>query len=273
MLKSSKCEKRIGDSCSLDSSNENGTGKYTCTSAYDNDKPTFCNPDGLDEIICCKTGFETLKSECVVQTTGELGVYKLLEHCPEIQKEGNKAPVICDHKFCEDLVCCPVKKTNRMKNVCKKFDEPFQAITKRLKHFKYSCIIKSSNKKGFITKKDYCKISNDEMICKYDFCEGWTCCEKENFIENLECLREFDPSIKFIGDSCTDLISGKDGTCRLSEECPEVHNRAFKNATICGYDCCKAFICCPEVESSHHISKSSKVLILFWNCVVTKILF
>lgn len=275
LLKSAVSESQIGDSCFLDNSNENGTCKntYKCTSAYDNAEPIFCNPDGFDWIICCKTVFKTLKSECVVEKTGELGVYKLLEHCPEITKE-DKAPVICEHKFCEDLVCCPIKKkTKRMKNVCKNYDEPFQAITTRLEHFNYSCTIKSSNKSGFITKTDYCKSSNDEMVCKYDFCEGWTCCESENFADNLECFREFHENINFIGDSCTDTLTGKFGTCRRSEECPEVSSRFFSNVTFCGYDCCKAFVCCPEVESSHHISKSSKFLSYYFEgCIVTKFL-
>lgn len=279
LLKFTLCDKKIGDSCSLKNSKENkGICKYinNCTSALDNEKPISCNPDILDQIICCQStesGFEIIKSECIVETTGEIGAHKLLEHCPTIQrdiKKGYKAPVICDEKFCEDLVCCPINNnTNRLKNICKNYDEPFQVITTRLEHFNFSCAIKNSNKKGFITKKEYCKSSSDQKICKYDFCEGWTCCASENFIKNQECVQEFHSNIKYIGDSCTDLLSGTDGTCRLHNQCPQVIGRAFSNITVCGYDCCELFFCCPEINS-HQKSESSNFVYYFWVCVTTK---
>lgn len=62
--------------------------------------------------------YEKLTSECVVDKTGEIGVHKLLEHCPWMQKEienGYRAPVICDKEFCNDLVCCPIERNSSSK--------------------------------------------------------------------------------------------------------------------------------------------------------------
>lgn len=280
LLKFTLCDKRIGASCSIENSTEKGICKsfHDCPSENEvNDKPTFCNAGGFDRIICCsqtkkytETGFKIFKSDCYVN--GEVGVHKLVEHCPKIQKEienGFKPPVICEENFCTDLVCCPIdKETNRLKNVCKDVDDPFEAIRTRLQHFNYSCTIENSDKKGFITNKQFCKTSTDQKVCIYDFCEGWTCCENEHFTENPECNRYFHANIKFIGNSCTDELSETTGTCRLIDHCPEVNGRALRNLTICGYDCCTPFVCCPMLIDSHPVSKSSNFDILNYFCTL-----
>lgn len=65
-------------------------------------------------------GFETLSNECIVRSTGQQGVHKLVEHCPAIQKEisnGITQPIICEEHFCRDLVCCPTNKDSTKKRL------------------------------------------------------------------------------------------------------------------------------------------------------------
>lgn len=118
--------KEIGDSCSL-KPNSNSTGvcqlALNCKIGYRNVKPILCGFKGLNAIVCCpqissslpknytENGYEKLTTNCVVSKTGEMGVHKLLEHCPVIQQEirnGINPPVICEAEFCKDLVCCPI---------------------------------------------------------------------------------------------------------------------------------------------------------------------
>lgn len=127
--------KEIGDSCSL-KPNSNSTGicqlASNCKKGYRNVKPILCGFKGLSAVVCCpqissspsknytENGYEKLSVNCVVRRTGEMGVHKLLEHCPIIQQEiryGIIPPVLCDPEFCKDLVCCPIDKlTTRKRN-------------------------------------------------------------------------------------------------------------------------------------------------------------
>lgn len=118
--------KEIGDSCSL-RPNSNTTGvcqlASNCKIGYRNVKPILCGFKGLNSVVCCpqisltpsknytENGYEKLTVNCVVSKTGEIGVHKLLEHCPVVQQEirnGIYPPVLCEAEFCKDLVCCPI---------------------------------------------------------------------------------------------------------------------------------------------------------------------
>lgn len=156
--------KEIGDTCSLrPNSNSTGVCKLSsnCKVGFHNVRPILCGFKGLNAIVCCpiispthsknytQNGYEKLNKNCVVSKTGEIGLHKLLEHCPFIQQEirnGILPPVLCEAEFCKDLVCCPMDQiTTRKKNgkqiifkqiffnefiflVCRQYDNPLKSF-------------------------------------------------------------------------------------------------------------------------------------------------
>lgn len=89
-------------------------------------KPQICGFEGLSSIVCCPTSERTSKlveppvekSECVVQTTGEKGVFKMLEHCNTLTRQERSAKSrnkICEDPICSDLICCPVRDLHKKK--------------------------------------------------------------------------------------------------------------------------------------------------------------
>lgn len=91
-------------------------------------KPQICGYRGLSSVVCCPENL-TIKSskftetknrtECLVEETGENGVYKILEHCKtlsQFEKRRKSVTNVCDDQICRDLVCCPIRATHRWKN-------------------------------------------------------------------------------------------------------------------------------------------------------------
>lgn len=91
-------------------------------------KPQICGFEGLSSIVCCPTptrasklmeGRETPdKPECIVQTTGENGVFKMLEHCNTLTRQERSAKTrnkVCEDPICSDLICCPVRSLHKKK--------------------------------------------------------------------------------------------------------------------------------------------------------------
>lgn len=94
-------------------------------------KPEICGFQGLSSIVCCpeehftnqrSSKMMTLplieKRECTVQTTGENGVYKILEHCNTLTQQERSAKSrtkICEDPICSDLICCPIRNLHKKK--------------------------------------------------------------------------------------------------------------------------------------------------------------
>lgn len=134
---------------------------------------------------------------------------------------------------------------------CSKYDDPFPIIKRRLKTEKYSCTTKDTNKKGILVNSNNCPtkklipLMNKQKVCKYDFCAWIDCCD--DLVDTCNPDTSKYDTVKIIGDPCIDLHSGLTGNCGVIQQCPELFkNRNISDITICGFNCCTPYICCPN---------------------------
>lgn len=149
--------KIIGTSCVVNTTSEKGMCKFVidCDLLLDA-KSNFCESSVSKSIVCCplkkevfvkpaeevvspekyeeylsrltilpNSDYIRLTIDCIVNKTGEPGLYRILEQCPELQKDivnGIEVPIICEEDFCRDLVCCPITKDINRRRQSKEFN-------------------------------------------------------------------------------------------------------------------------------------------------------
>lgn len=261
----------LGDSCNLSDNNESGICKFAtdCSDFFSTNRTIkICGFQNKESIICCPSSsnllsyydsiqddgefvYEELISECIVPTTKEKGFHKFIEHCPRIAEEvrnGAPFPKLCNYDICKDMVCCPVGGLKRKNEVCHNYDDISYNLYKRIS-FQPQCLI--NGKQGIVTFTFDCDSANELIksgkknprICDYKVCESFVCCPIENMSIRIKAVdhSEFTYS-KIEAGSCIDEITGEDGICKTSKFCDVSKSR---NYTVCGYDSCNEFICCP----------------------------
>lgn len=119
-----------------------------------------------------------------------------------------------------------------------------------------SCTI--NGEEGIYTRiKDCPSIENENNItkvCNYNICQGWVCCPiTKNDDKPIRRLSFIDWNFRYtkiVAGSCVDESTGLEGTCMSAQRCNPNYNELSLNYTICGYDFCTEFICCPNPNYS-----------------------
>lgn len=131
-------ELELNDKCTITESGESGICLldrdceflFKAYRMNNGPKPQICGFDGLSSIVCCPTSFPRTSRiietpidkhefpECIVQNTGENGVFKMLEHCNTLSRQERSAKTrnkVCEDPICSDLICCPIRNLHKKK--------------------------------------------------------------------------------------------------------------------------------------------------------------
>lgn len=115
--------------------------------------------------------------------------------------------------------------------------------------FQPKCLI--NGKEGIITYTSDCDSAleiiksgkKNPRVCDYKICKDFVCCPIENPSIRIKANEHYEFFYtKFEAGSCTDKITGEEGICKTKKLCEKETTR---NYTVCGFDNCNEFICCP----------------------------
>lgn len=149
------------------------------------ERPTVCGYDGLIEVVCCPTNFNTPNSLVSVYARGGLdkpldeicetdsmpGVNKYMGDCFKLRSQ------FTDENRLE-IICCP---NDDFEEVCDDYSDS---------KFEYTnidggkCTMKNSGKSGKCTSVKQCKTQihpSDYTKCGFDCCNELICCPDPDF--------------------------------------------------------------------------------------------
>lgn len=115
--------RKIGDSCFVEKSNENGICEFAekCMSAFDkpDQQPSYCGFVDFIPVVCCPVEEQNVEvtmepeiigDSCIVNTTSEDGIFKLNNECETLL---NAVYTFCGNMHFSSIVCCPLKKEHK----------------------------------------------------------------------------------------------------------------------------------------------------------------
>lgn len=128
-------EMELNDRCTIKESGDSGICLldkdcifiFKAYRANTGPKPQICGFEGLSSIVCCPSDYPRSsrvieppvgEPECIVQNTGENGVFKMLEHCNTLTLQERSAKTrskVCEDPICSDLICCPIRNLHKKK--------------------------------------------------------------------------------------------------------------------------------------------------------------